>query len=687
MVSSNTMVRSKWASLYVALVSAAVLGAVAYMWLGIGAVKTSAKPAVQDVSGCTADTLKSVDPEVVALGSSVDATLVVSVTCGARRLPVDLVIVGDDSLSMTRGQGGDPGGRPTPTPKVTPGGGGGTPPGRETREPGDGPGGGDEPAFCAAIGRSDNPPTATPTRRFPRRTPTTDPNANREQPLEPAGEDDLLRDEKTFVRDLLDQPVIQRDMASDRLRIGFVSFAERVKTKMPLTNDPSEVTTGVNRMRGFDLSNVTAGLQEANKILNSTQSRANLGDDGRVTIVIVMSDFQFCRKDMSGSALDPKTHVFSVGFGRNFHSKNHADYASVRSMALKPNDIKDIIDLYENVLAAPVPIGLADLKASDRLAANMTLDPASVDPVTATITGPLIEWQLPVSTMPQTLTYRVEPQEAGVWPLSEAAGIEWTDSEGLKGSLPFPGAMIEVLPQTATPTSIPTNTPTDTPTFTPTATSTATPTATRTPADLYLPVTFRNWPECRPEEQTIDVALVIDTSISMADPTHPGGPTKISAAIGAAGEIVSLLKAADQAAVIGFNATSHMAAQLTSDKAALAAALQTLPSMQAAGTIIDSGLRAGTEELLSARHKSENKRSIILVTDGAQSNGDVQPVLAWALTAKNAGITVITVGLGSDIDEALLRQVASDPALFYPVPDATDLLRIYREVARIIPCP
>ena len=48
---------------------------------------------------------------------------------------------------------------------------------------------------------------------------------------------------------------------------------------------------------------------------------------------------------------------------------------------------------------------------------------------------------------------------------------------------------------------------------------------------------------------------------------------------------------------------------------------------------------------------------------------------------------MITVGLGSDIDEALLRQVASDPALFYPVPDAADLLRIYREVARIIPCP
>ncbi len=693
MVGRSTGVRSKWASLGAAFVALVAIGAVQVGVLGRSTQVSSAKPAVQDVTTCNAETQKSIAPETVALGSSVDATLVVSVTCGAKRLPVDLIIVGDDSLSMTRADvGGGAGGRPTATRRVPPP--DETPDPRATEDPGGGvggtPGSGsnrDEPAFCANVGGGFQPTATNTPRRPPRRTATPDPQAGREIALEPAGEEDLLRDEKTFVRDLLEQPVIQRDMASDRLRIGFVSFAAQAKVKMNLTNDPSDVSSGANRMRGFDLSNPNAGLKEAAKFLNGNSSRANLGDDGRVTIVILMSDFQFCLKDLRGSELDRTTHVISVGFGRNLNRKNHRSFATHGSMVLEPGEVKAIIELYEDVLAAPKPVALTDLKAKDQVAANMTLDPASVDPVTATITGQLIEWQLPTGTMPQTLTYRVAPQEPGVWPISDSAGIEWTDSDGLKGMMDFPAALVEVIPQTATPTTVPTSTPTDTPTPLPTATATATPTATRVPSDLYLPVVFRNWPECRPEEQTIDVALVIDTSISMADPTHPGGPRKIDAALAAALEIVNLLKPSDQAAAIGFNATSHMAAQLTSDKAALAAALQTLPATQAAGTFIDTGLQAGTEELLSARHRSENKRSIILVTDGAHSGPDIQLVHNWAQTAKNAGIAVITVGLGSDIDDALLRQVASDPALFYPVPDAADLLRIYREVARIIPCP
>lgn len=644
----------------------------------------NAKPAAQSPSGCLSDLQKSIDPESVALGGAVDATLIVSITCGAQGLPVDLVIVGDESYSMTRARGGvDPGGElrtPTRDPNATPD--------PRATPSGPGPGVENEPAFCSAIENNAAPPTATRTPRRNRGTPT--PIGGEEfEPLESGGSEDLLREQKDFVRDLLDMPQFQRDMASDRLRVGFVSFAGSTKARIPLSNDAGDALGGANRMRGDDLSNVKSGLQEAARMLGSNQSRVKLGDDGRVSIVILMSDFQFCQRDMRGSVLDKATHLITVGFGRDttMKGKNQRDMASSPRLVLSRKDVQAIGKLYEDDLAAPKPVTLTQLKVSDQVAANMTLDAASVTPTTATITGQLIEWQLPTNTNPHTLTYRVAPQEPGIWPVSDSTNVEWTDSQGLTGSGVFPNVLVEVVPQTATPTPIPTDTPTATATPTDTPTPTSTPTATPVPADLYLPVTFRNWPECIPEEQTIDVALVIDTSISMHDPTEPGGPTKLNAAIDAALEIVELLKATDQAAIVGFNATSTLASGLTSDKAALTAALRSLPTTSASGTIIDSGLKTGTEELMSSRHRAGNKRSIILVTDGEQSNGDTAPVLAWAATAKSNGITIITVGLGLEIDTALLTQVASDPALYYPVPNAADLQRIYREVARIIPCP
>jgi hypothetical protein len=54
---------------------------------------------------------------------------------------------------------------------------------------------------------------------------------------------------------------------------------------------------------------------------------------------------------------------------------------------------------------------------------------------------------------------------------------------------------------------------------------------------------------------------------------------------------------------------------------------------------------------------------------------------------KAAGIKIVTVGLGPDVDVPLLTEVATSPSLFFRAPDADDLLRIYREVALLIPCP
>ena len=55
--------------------------------------------------------------------------------------------------------------------------------------------------------------------------------------------------------------------------------------------------------------------------------------------------------------------------------------------------------------------------------------------------------------------------------------------------------------------------------------------------------------------------------------------------------------------------------------------------------------------------------------------------------AKAAGIRIYTVGLGTDLDEAALREMASGPEAYRHAPSAAELAGIYRGIAVDIPCP
>ena len=58
--------------------------------------------------------------------------------------------------------------------------------------------------------------------------------------------------------------------------------------------------------------------------------------------------------------------------------------------------------------------------------------------------------------------------------------------------------------------------------------------------------------------------------------------------------------------------------------------------------------------------------------------------MAEAQRAKDAGVVVFTVGLGSNFD---LAAMASQPAFFYNAPDGDALAGVYRGIAVAIPCP
>jgi Mg-chelatase subunit ChlD len=315
-------------------------------------------------------------------------------------------------------------------------------------------------------------------------------------------------------------------------------------------------------------------------------------------------------------------------------------------------------------------------------------------------------WPRLTRTEPHTVTFKVQPVAEGVWPVTGLVTL--TDKQNKLRELPLPVTPITVAGDCAlpTPTETPTDTPeptptprpTDTNTPTPTDTSTPTPTPTSTPSPLFLPILLRE--SCTETSVYTDVALVLDLSTSMSQAIG-GGRTKLAATLEAATLFLDRMDFTpdadgrhDRVAVMGFNAAAWTQQSLTNDKGAVAAALAALPSRQAEGTRLDLAFQRGAEAL--ALRIAGSTPVVILLTDGlpsqvppAEDGSVATTVLRAAQAAKDAGVTVYTIGVGlpADIDAELLTAAATSGRHYYFTPDPEALAGIYEQIAYTFGCP
>ncbi len=243
---------------------------------------------------------------------------------------------------------------------------------------------------------------------------------------------------------------------------------------------------------------------------------------------------------------------------------------------------------------------------------------------------------------------------------------------------------------TPSPTLTPSVTPTPeispTPSTTPSVTPTSEATPTPTPANAYLPIGLREQ-ACRPERLAVDVALVIDASLSMGQMT-PAGKTKIDAAREAARQFVERLLVGGgttQVAVVAFNAAATVVQPLTGDRSALRRGLEAIAL--ADQTCIGCGIAAARAELRGPRQRAANAKVIVVLTDGRSNGEDPAAAVAQAAGAHAEGTQVFAIGLGDDVDRAVLVQIASEREYYYQAPDAGQLIMIYQDIVQEIPCP
>lgn len=205
----------------------------------------------------------------------------------------------------------------------------------------------------------------------------------------------------------------------------------------------------------------------------------------------------------------------------------------------------------------------------------------------------------------------------------------------------------------------------------------------------------------------IDIAVALDTSISMsADDFRPAD--RLTVAKRVVRDFIAE-RPGDRLSLVTFAGTALTRAPLTSDRRMLDRLVADLEISQPTdgGTAIGMALAGAAARLQGAEGEG---RVIVLVTDGMNNAGEIDPIAAAAV-AEGLGIRVYTIGVGTDgrvrvtlrqvhpvtgevevhrrtmenqLDEELLEEIADRTGgRFFRATDADALAGIFSEIDRL----
>jgi len=186
-------------------------------------------------------------------------------------------------------------------------------------------------------------------------------------------------------------------------------------------------------------------------------------------------------------------------------------------------------------------------------------------------------------------------------------------------------------------------------------------------------------------EVPTDVILGIDLSGSMNNDAGTP-PQPITSVLTAAQSFVSRLNEDDQIGVVTFATEASTKIPLTADQKNVGSAISKLgiaPTDETGSTNTGDALNRAREEFGSTRHSVDARKIFILLTDGLATAPDDEPE-AYALLAAEAlkatGVVVYTIGIGADVDEEFLKQIATDGKHYFRAPERTTIGRIYEDI-------
>lgn len=198
------------------------------------------------------------------------------------------------------------------------------------------------------------------------------------------------------------------------------------------------------------------------------------------------------------------------------------------------------------------------------------------------------------------------------------------------------------------------------------------------------------WPEpiantLRSCDVPTDVVLAIDLSGSMNNDSEDP-PEPLTTVLSAARGFISRLQAADQVSVVTFATEATTPLPLSSDKAAANRLVQSLaidPEEERGSTNTGAAFGHAFRELSSDRVNVDARKVMVVLTDGLATAPDEEPeqfALAGASVLKSLGTQVFSIGIGEQVNQDFVRQLASteNNAYFAITPQQIDT--IYRTI-------
>ena len=183
--------------------------------------------------------------------------------------------------------------------------------------------------------------------------------------------------------------------------------------------------------------------------------------------------------------------------------------------------------------------------------------------------------------------------------------------------------------------------------------------------------------------------MSVDISMSMdeADMVVSGRRlTRIRAVKAVASDFIQK-REGDRIGLILFGSQAYLQAPLTFDRKTVATLLEeSFLGLAGRSTAIGDAIGLAVKRL---RLEDEKNRVLILLTDGANTAGNVEPLKAADLAAQEK-VKIYTIGVGSlmsrDLDETTLKSIADKTGgRYFRATDVDGLLKIYKALDEIEP--